>query len=207
MALGLALDNRGVATPEELPHRPFVWMYFVVVTSLGALAGFALLRSKRLHRMSRPILLSVVVGLLAFPAAQASGLQRISTMTIGSYVLYPTALLQAADYLGTHGDPRDVFQDSAFDTHYLVSALSGRRPYVERTFIRLARNEELESRVVAVTKLMQMQPESAVRAEARRLGIRWFLVRPGQPLAWPAEIVQHPAFAKDGYRVYEFEPR
>jgi hypothetical protein len=207
MALGLALDNRGVATPEELLHRPFVWMYFMVVTSLGALAGLALVRSKRLNRFSRPILLSLVFGLLAFPAVTAAGIQRISTMTIGSYVLYPTALLQAADYMRTHGDRRDVFQDSAFDTNYLVSALSGRRAYVERTFIRLARNEELESRVVAVTKLMQLQAEAAIRAEAQRLGIRWFLARPGQALAWPPEIAEHPVFAKDGYRVYGFEPR
>jgi len=207
MALGLALDNRGIATPEELPHRPFVWMYFVVVTALGALAGLALVRSQRLHRVSRPILLSLVFGLLAFPAAKAAGLQRISTMPSASDVLVPTALLQAADYLRTHGDRRDVFQDSSFDMNYLVSALSGRRAYVERTFLRLARNEELESRVVVVTKLMQMQDEAAVRAEAQRLGIRWFLARPGQALAWPPEIVEHPAFAKDGYRVYGFEPR
>jgi hypothetical protein len=207
MALGLALDNRGVATPEELPHRPFVWMYFVVVTSLGALAGLVLVRSKRLERFSRPILLSAVFGLLAFPAVTAAGIQRISTMNTASYVPYSTALLQAADYMHAHGDRRDVFQDSAFDTNYLVSALSGRRAYVERTFLRLARNEELESRVVAVTKLMQVQAEAAVRAEAQRLGIRWFLARPGQALAWPAEIALHPAFAKDGYRLYGFEPR
>jgi hypothetical protein len=207
MALGLALDNRGVGTPEELPHRPFVWMYFVVVTWLGALAGLAFVRSKRLQRVSRPILLSLVFGLLAFPAVKAAGIQRVSTMSTSSYVPYSTALLQAADYMRTHGDRRDVFQDSAFDTNYLVSALSGRRAYVERTFIRLARNEELESRVVAVNKLMQMQAEAAVHAEAQRLGIRWFLARPGQALAWPPEIALHPAFAMDGYRVYGFEPR
>jgi len=206
MALGLALDNRGIATPEELSHRPFVWMYFVVVTSLGALAGLALVRSKRLGRFSRPILLSLSVALLAFPAVRAAGIQRVSTMTTSSYVPYSTALLQAADYMRTHGGPRDLFQDSAFDTNYLVSALSSRRAYVERTFLRLARNEELEARVVAVTRLMQIQGEVAVRAEAQRLGIRWFLARPGQALAWPAEIIEHPAFAKDGYRVYGFEP-
>jgi hypothetical protein len=106
--------------------------------------------------------------------------------------------------MATHGNPRDVFQDSAFDNTYTIAALSGRRAYVERTFVPLAPNQELENRVVAVGKLMQMPTEAAVRAEAQRLGIRWFVVRPDRSVAWPSAIVDHPAFVTDGYRLYRF---
>jgi hypothetical protein len=204
MALGLALDNRGVATPEELPHRPFVWMYFVVVTSVGALAGLALMQWQRARRISRPILLAIVVGLLAFPAIRGAHIQYMSALNTISYAPYPTDLFRLASYMATHGNPRDVFQDSAFDNTYTIAALSGRRAYVERTFVPLAPNQELENRVVAVGKLMQMPTEAAVRAEAQRLGIRWFVVRPDRSVAWPSAIVDHPAFVTDGYRLYRF---
>ena len=43
-------------------------------------------------------------------------------------------------------------------------------------------------------------------AFARQTGIRWYLLHPDDAVAWPADVVDHPAFADRGFRVYDLRP-
>ena len=206
MALGLALDNRGVATAEELQHRPFVWMYFALMSWGGGAAGLLLIEWRRLERWAKPVLCSLAVVLMVVPALKGGGIQRIPMMPEASYLSCSTGLLKVAEYMRTHGKPKELFQDSSFDFNYLVAALADRQPYVARTFIRVAYNEKLvEQRAVEVVQLMNLVDPSAVAANAHRMGITWFVLRPGQPVRWAAALVNKPAFADGGFRLYRFE--
>ena len=43
-------------------------------------------------------------------------------------------------------------------------------------------------------------------AFARQTGIRWYVLHPGDVVAWPADVLDHPAFADRGFRVYDLRP-
>src|SRR6185369_1006476 len=45
---------------------------------------------------------------------------------------------------------------------------------------------------------------AAITAAAQRIGLRWFLLNPGDQLAWPAELAQRPVFELGGYKLYRF---
>ena len=206
MALGLALDNRGIGTPEELQHRPFVWMYFVWLAWVGGAAGWSLGQSRRCAPFAKPVILGLALALMVVPALKGPGIQNIRTMADASNVANPTSLLRAAKFIRTHGQVQDVFQDSSFDRTYLVSALSDRRPFVERMLVRVAHNEQLVAkRTAAVQDFMQLGSPEAVLAAAREMGIRWFLLRPGQSVQWPPAIMTRPAFVAGDTRVFRFD--
>jgi hypothetical protein len=203
MALGLAFDNRGVATPEELPHRPFVVMYFAVMAWTGGVTGWTLLRSRRPGRVARIVVACVPVVLLAVPAYFGSGVQRIWAMRGASHLRIELGLHHAAEYIRDHSEAQDIFQDSNFDSNYIAAALSERRPYVEHMMVRVSYNAHLvDQRTAVVRELMQMRDPAAVKATAGKLGIRWFLLHPGHALGWAAAMANAPVFENEGYRVY-----
>jgi len=52
--------------------------------------------------------------------------------------------------------------------------------------------------------LVSLRDSAAIAAHARELGLRWFLLNPGDRVAWPDEITGRPAFELGGYRLYRF---
>jgi hypothetical protein len=52
---------------------------------------------------------------------------------------------------------------------------------------------------------MQLGSPEAVLAAAREMGIRWFLLRPGQSVQWPPAIMTRPAFVAGDTRVFRFD--
>ena len=204
MFLGLALDFSR-STPDELSHRPVMVMYFGVVAWVGGAAGRSLFESRRLGRIARPTLIGLVVLLMAVPAFFGAGVERMWSMRGFSSVRVPIGLVRAADYLREHSSPQDVFQDSQFDRTYTVAALAERRAYVARTMTRMSYNhEKVEERVAAIEQLMGLRAAEAIVAGARKLGFRWFLLKPDSTVEWPAEIANHPAFELNGYKLYRF---
>jgi hypothetical protein len=206
MAIGLAFDNRGVGTPEELPHRPFVVMYFAVMAWTGGAAGWWLLQSRRLRNVAPLVLALTTIALLLVPAAWGSGVQRIWAMPGGAHLRISPGLYRATQYMRDHSKPQDIFQDSKFDSNYISAALSELRPYVEHMMVRVSYNAHwVDERTAVITNFMAMSDPTAVRDTARRLGVRWFLLHPGHPVAWPAAIVGAPVFEYGGFRVYRFD--
>ena len=204
MLLGLALDLQS-STPDELSHRPIMIVYFVVVAWVGGAAGLLLFESQRLGRWARPALLSSAILFLAVPAFLGSGVQRIWAMGMFSPVRVPIGLVRAAEYVRDHSDGQDLVQDSQFDRTYVFAALSERRTYASRTLTTISYNIDLlQQRFASIERLMELRDARAVVTTARQVGLRWFLLDPGDQVAWPSPIVQRPVFELGGYRLYRF---
>jgi hypothetical protein len=202
MALGLAMDQRGVGTPEELLHRPFVWAYFVTAAWTGGTVAWLLVQPGPARR-GRRLAGAVALGALLFvPLAFDRRVQALDRMGI-AYVTVPAGLVEVPLWLGAHAAPRSVFQDSGYDVTYLLTALSDLRPYVDGSFIQVAHGaEESQRRMAAVIGLRKARDAATVRAVAAELGIDWFVLQPGDAVWWPSVVVDHPAFQSGGIRVY-----
>jgi len=150
-------------------------------------------------------LIAVAGLLLAVPALLGSGVQRLWAMRLFSPVQVPNGLVRAAEYMRDHGDGRDVFQDSQLDRTCVVAALSERSTYAAQTFTTMSYNGDLlQQRVTLVDRLTGLREAAAVTATAQQLGMRWFLLEPGDQVAWPDAIMRSPVFELDGYRLYRF---
>jgi len=204
MFFGLALDFAS-STPDELSHRPIIIVYFFVVTWIGGALGLTLVESGRLSRFARPVLVGGAALLLAVPARFGAGVQQLWAMPQMSPVRVPSSLVRVADYIREHGEPEDVFQDSQFDRTYVLAALSERKTFVAHTLTRMPfRAELVEARTAAIARFMGMRKPTAVRATARALGFRWFLLEPGDEVAWPSEIATAPVLQTGPLKLYEF---
>jgi len=204
MFLGLALDMRS-STPDELSHRPLMIAYFFVVTWTGGAAGLLLCESRTLGRVARPLLIGLMVPCLGFPAVLGAGVQRIGAMRMFSPVRVPLGLVRAAEYMRDHGEAGELFQDSQFDRTYVVAAVAERKAYAGRTLTIIDYNSDLlQQRMSFIERFMDLRDGATISAAAQQIGLRWFLLNPGDQLGWPAEMVQRPAFELNGYRLYHF---
>ena len=207
MALGLALDTRHVGTPEELQHRPFLLMYFVLAAWTGAAGGFALLRSRWVGHLAKPIIACLILLLLAVPALEGPNLQGLRTMPHEAKIRIPTGLLRATEFMRDHGSAADVFQASSLDPMYIIAALSDRQPYYDRQlyWVRESELALLTERTSQVVQLMQLEDPGMVIMTAYRMGLQWFLLYPEQSVAWSPIVAAHPAFQSGGFKLYRFD--
>jgi hypothetical protein len=114
-------------------------------------------------------------------------------------------LVRVADYIRDHGGPEEVFQDSQFDRTYILAALSERKTFVAHTLTRMPfRAEIVEARTAAIDRFMRIRRPRAVHATARAFGFRWFLLEPGDTVAWPSEIANAPVLQTGPFKLYEF---
>jgi len=204
MFLGLALDLRS-STPDELSHRPVMIVFFVVVAWVGGAAGLLAVESPRIRRAARPILLGTAALLLIVPALLGPGVQHIPAMRMFSPVRVPLALVRAAAYVRDHAGSQDIFQDSQFDRTSAVAALSEHSPYAARPLTIMPSNGELlQRRIAFIEGFMDLHDAAAVTAAAQQIGLRWFLLDPGDQIHWAPEIAEHPVFELAGYRLYRF---
>jgi len=204
MFLGLALDLRS-STPDELSHRPVMIVFFVVVAWVGGAVGLLLLESRRLGRVARPLLVAGAVVLLVVPGLLGAGVQNIWAMRMFSPVRVPIGLVRAAEYVRDHAGRQDLLQDSQFDRTCAVAALAERSPYAARTLTIMSYNNDLlQRRIATIDGFMELRDAAAITGAAQHIGLRWFLLDPGDQVRWPAEIVDHPVFELGGYRLYRF---
>ena len=205
MFFGLALDFDS-STPDELSHRPVMIVYFFVVTWIGGALGFLLSGSGLFGRYAKPTLVSVAVLLLTVPATLGSGVQLMWVMRNISPARVPAALVQVAEYIRTHGDKDDVFQDAEFDRYAAIAALSERRAFVAHTLTKMPyRAEMVAKRADAVNRLLDLRLGLLVKTTGRLMGIRWFVRFQGARANWPAEMRDNPHFRAGPYSVYDFQ--
>jgi hypothetical protein len=204
MFFGLALDFAS-STPDELSHRPLMIVYFFVVSWVGGALGLSLVQSQRLRGLARPAILGVALLLLAVPGRFGAGVQQLWAMPHMAPVRLPSSLVRVADFMREQDHPEDVFQDSQFDRSYALAALSERRTFVAHTMTRMPfRAEMVEARTAAIEQFMGIRQPKAVRATARAFGFRWFVLEPGDHVAWPAEIASEPVLHAGPFKLYEF---
>ena len=204
MFLGLALDFQS-STPDELSHRPMMIVYFVVVVWSRRGGGPVVVRVST-ARSPGPAGAAPLGHLVPGCAGVSrSGGPANAAMRMFSPVRVPVGLVRAAEYIRDHGDGQDLVQDSQFDRTYAVAALAERRTYASRTLTIISYHIDLlQQRIAFIERFMELRDAAAIVATAHQIGLRWFLLDPGDQIAWPAEIAGRPAFELAGYRLYRF---
>jgi hypothetical protein len=204
MALFLAFDSHVVGTSDELLHRPFVWAYFVVVLWLGG-ACYRQLEGDAAPRAlpGRLLVALVAAGSLLTPLLLGQSIQKGPDWPLSNLAL-PGGLVECTEYLRQHSDPRDLVQDSANDPMYVVSALSQRQAYLIMAKYNPASGyrPSFGVRLQELAVLRELDDAEQIRAYARKNRMRWYLMNDGELVAWPAELLNRPAFVSGNYRVY-----
>jgi hypothetical protein len=208
MTLGLALDTRNVGTPDELVNRPLVWAYFVIA-SWSAAACYRIVFGDNLPagRAAGGIAFATIMcgiaacynapNLQTFPGR----FERTNFVESGSV---PVCLVKTAEYLRENSAHGDVIHDENYDPGFMLTALSERQLYVgETTF---GGNSAIDQmRLNDIYPLSKMTDAARLKQFLGARGIDWVLQDPRTALAWPGSIVNHPAFACGGYRLFRFE--
>jgi hypothetical protein len=208
MSVGLAEDTRGVGTRDELLNRPLVWAYFIVATWSAGLLYQTWIGGSPPRRRFLGGALPAVVAVACWGAYQyAPDLQTFPTRTgmrtFSESNAIPTCLVGAAAHVRVHGAPGDIIQDSAGDPGFVLTALSERQLYVGAVGFGGSTREQ-RARLDEVRGFMGLRDGAQVRQFAAARGIRWYLAYPDASPAWPQELVQEPAFACGGFRLYRF---
>lgn len=205
MFFGLALDMDS-STPDELSHRPVMIVYFFVAAWVGGAFGWWLQSARLKSKLARPLLLALAGLLMVVPARLGEGVQLMWVMRDLSPVRLPRGLVQVAEYMRTHGDQEDLFQDSQFDRFYALAALSERRPFVSHTLtIMPFRADEVARRSAAVDRIMAMDNAKLVLGTARAYGLRWFVRYRGNRLRWPPELGDQMVLEAGPFSLYDLK--
>jgi hypothetical protein len=211
MTMGLALDSRGVGTPDELLNRPLVWVYFVVAAWTCGAAYRVLVGIARPQGLAHVAGLLGIAGLGATAAiSNASNLQTLPVYPdLASYQVMssaPVCLVKSAIFVRDHSAAGDLVEGSDEDPRFLLTALSERQLFVGKISFGGA-NPLQAARVADLQRFSDMNNANEVREFAATRAISWFVSHPGDETAWPAEIVKSAVFECDGFHVYHFATR
>ncbi|HEX5244353.1 MAG TPA: hypothetical protein VFW23_13905 [Tepidisphaeraceae bacterium] len=201
---------------DELWHRPFVWLYFIVaVWCVGRAADLIEKRSARTSSRAGGIAVLIAAILLIVPLQKGKSIQHAWTRFAGSFdTSLNKGFLDCADYIRAHSRQTDVAQAQVSTIFPLLSAYSERRCYLGlspdwwRRYNHLSPlwNESLRRNQI-VQHLPKVSSEQELQKIARETGIRWYIARPEEVLAWPSQRADKPAFTSHGYRLYELEEK
>jgi len=209
MSLGLAFDSHGIARPEELLHRPFVWAYFAVTAWTG---GMIYLRFKDILSRSgkvRKVILGIVFLSLLFPLYLGRHIQLGPSWgkTHTDHAV-PTGLVKACDFIRTHSEKNDIVQDSQNDRKAIVTALSERQSYViDYFFIQAKLMTEQKDRLSAIAFVKKMTDPQAIVDFFVKRHIKWFILHPEDDIPWRKDLSARCAYESHGYRIYFFQDR
>jgi hypothetical protein len=221
MSLGLALDARRVARPEELLHRPFVWAYFVVVAWAGA-ALYTLLLGNGPPRSKSARVVGAIFVLFSFsvPLAFARNIQALPTVEgFESYRTFnsvPCALVEASLYIRNHSGVADIIQDSENDPRFVVAALAERQSYAAGWQLRNEGDmvtaqlwsprlpEGLHERLNELAGSKKIKDDTGLTEFMQKHRISWYILERTSDVAWPASFLEKAVFCRDGYRVFHF---
>ena len=211
-------NTRG--TPDELWHRPFVWVYFLLAV-WGWGKSFYLLTTSRFGTPKvLPAVMAVAgIALLVVPLERGKVIQSVGTQADSGYtnVPIPSDFLACARFLRDHAGKLDVVQNDPYDKNLnlvlpepVLGSLSERRCYLGlplRYWTDFGTDPSARAESVRRQKILEdlRNSDSMDRLFelADRTGIRWYLANPSEALKWPAEILDHPAYVSGQYRVYD----
>lgn len=208
MSIGLALDTRGVGTPDELLNRPLVWAYFAVVAWTAG-AGYSLVYGDGLPRgrIAQIGLLGLLCFTLVGPLVFSRNLQTFPARH--GYARYeefnsvPLCLVRASQYLRDNSRSDEIIQDSENDPRFVVTALSERQLFAGMGLFG-GRAKEHQARLDGLSDFRGIRNADELRSYAASHNIAWYLLHPGSAVSWPASFLQQKVFDCEGYRVYRF---
>lgn len=208
MSLGLALNTSDTGTPDELLNRPLVWAYFVVAAwTLGGFVYWLQINGQLQKTGVRLLAILVLTFGTIGAVVQARDLQTLPAWGRKNYADFnavPLCLVHSVRYVRDHSSQRDVIQDSANDSDFVVSALSERQDYVVKgVFGRATRSQS--RRLQELATLRSSGDGEALTRYALAHGIDWYVMRPDMALLWPASFLARSAYTCDGYFVFRFE--
>jgi hypothetical protein len=214
-------NNRG--SPDELWHRPFVWVYFLLAVWTWGKLSTGVTASRFVMPRLLPIALTIAgTALLVVPWQLGKNVQnsgRVKAQEFRSFVI-PSDLLACADFLREHSGRLDVIQNGVPDRRLkpaipepILGGFAERRCYLGRQlehWSAIAAGSPGESESIRRDKILDsLRKSSSMNSlidHARQTGIRWYVAHPSEVLRWPPEFLDHPAFVSGRYRVYEFKP-
>lgn len=211
-ALGLDLDKRGSAgTPEELQHRPLVWVLpmWWLTTAPFLVPSSDRPQGRRGWGLAA-VLLVLVVGCVA-GIRLGSEIQRGPGKIDGRPAL-PKGLVEAAAHIRQHARPGDVCQRADADPGFRLTALAGCTPYWIGFNLHPRSSAAVRVRADEWQRMVALPPPERLEA-LRRAGIRWYSAGPlsmvdGTPSA-PDDprLPMEPTFQSgDAYVVYQLLP-
>jgi hypothetical protein len=219
MSVGLAPDTRGIARPEELLHRPFVWAYFVVAAWVGAALYTLLFGNGPPERMSVRVMGAIFV-LFSFsvPLTFARNIQTLPSVEgLESYKTFnsvPSALVQACLYIRKQSKIDDLIQDSENDPMFVVTALVERQSFAagyelqdkgwRRRIWSPLLPSGLRERFDELAACKKIVDETTLTQFMQKHRISWYILEPTSDVAWPASFLEKAVFYRDGYRVFHF---
>lgn len=210
MAVGLAIDTRGVGAPEELLNRPLSWAYLVIVSWTAGALYYVFLGDSAPSKFSGRVSAGVVLALGFLGIGYYStNLQTYPTWRgYASFAQFNAAALcfvKAAEYIRTNSGVNDIVQDSENDPKFMMTAISERQLFVGETSFGGATNT-YKKRLIDLSSWVQMSNPVAIRTFALENRIGWYLKHPLTPNSWPADIRKDGGFTCGEYGVYHFVP-
>lgn len=208
MSIGLALDTRGIGTPDEMLNRPLVWAYFAVVAWTAG-GGYYLVVGDRLPRgkMARASLAALMCLSLMGPLIFSKNLQTFPAWQ--GYAKYeefnsvPLCLVKASQFLRENSSPDELIQDSENDPRFVVTALSERQLFGGESIFGSPR-QSLQERLDGLDRFKRMHDADELRSYAALNHISWYILHPRTSVSWPTPFLQQSVFECDGYRIYHF---
>lgn len=208
MSTGLALDQRGIGTPEEFVNRPQAWAYFVVVAFVAGIVAVSVADRWPIPRgRSRLLAGCLACAMLAGVFVEAHKLQTFpeweAYAEYADFNVAPTCLVRSAQYVRDHGRLGDRMQDSSFDPQMVATAIAERQSFVTRAGF--GGNLKLVSERVDAVKAVQATADArALGAWARANRIHWYLMHPEDSGGWATHFLDQAVYRCEGFRVFRF---
>jgi len=224
MSLGLAYNKSGNGMPEELLHRPFVWSYFIVSAFSCGLTYFFIFKKSsnlkiflkkmagsfpahflRIKKIINTIGICFLLSFILTPLYLGKNVQK-GPEWAGKYtnIKVPLAMLDVINYIRIHSNLDDVIQDSDGDKQLIISGLSGRISYVAAYSTVADKNKNIYNHLAMNKKIMSVTDSDRLLHMMHSIHVVWYVLHPDTSVAWPNNILLHPAFEENGYRVYHF---
>ena len=208
MSIGLAMDTRGIGTPDELLSRPLVWAYFVIAAwTGGAIYHLAIGNRPPKGLPAQTGLFALLCLAMTSPFVFSKGLQTLPTWKekakYEQFNSVPVCLVKAAVFIRDNSAPFDIFQDSENDPRFVVTALTERQVFAGDS-IYAKPEKKVKERLDGLTDFRNMQDVDQVQRYAKVHHIAWYLLYPETQVAWPSAFLETASFNCDGYRVFHF---
>jgi hypothetical protein len=189
-----------VGLPEELLHRPFVWAYFILTIWTAAGLYLLALTTPTSSGLQKYFPFALIGLFILFPL---NNYENIQGHTQSSQIQIPLCQYQTAQFIKTHLNGQEVFQDSGADSTMILTALSAKPEFVVN-FLGTKVPKLVQKRTLEIEGLGSISDPRVIVDYMQTHQIAYFTVDPASNLAWEKVLNNRRVFECDGYRIYQF---